>query len=303
MTLNIGTWNSSNAAVDTPAGQDQLVAWLERDNLDAAVLPEACNESGDPEQVAALRQRLGEMGYRLALMPYGDTDDRQDRHSLGMAVRESALSGEVEVVRLGGTEAERTLRVGRAALRCALHDPEHADGTEIIFYGVHLDDRRRQTRDGQQTALLSQAGSGERRTIIAGDFNATHGTGLSGYIFRMIGGLAHIIPAVEPGTPKPRLASLEGIVWPIRRFASLAQRLGGMASRSVMRRFEAAGFRDADSHHRATMRLGGFAIAQLDHIIVSGGLVAVAEPRSDTPGREHLQLAASVEVVPTWRVL
>jgi|GEM_PF-1380789 len=305
MTLNIGTWNG-DGQIDAPKGSDALVAWLQEDNLDAVALQHCLPHVFTPEY-EGLRRRLGSLGYRLELAAYGDTDGRKDQYSLGLVGREDKLVGDVKHVRLGKDEEERMRWAGRAALHCVLRDqaqpPEGAESTEVDVFAIHLDDRSEETRLGQQQSLLV-AMDASRRTVIAGDRNATYGTSIHDEAFRILGWALSWVRPAEPGTPVPSKYSLAWLRWAPHRVASVFQRLREMSSGVVMDVFTRNGFRDADPDHRPTMyrplRSHGIALAQVDGVLVSAGLEATAERRPRVARGRHARVAAHVTAVPFW---
>jgi len=306
MTLNIGTWNS-DGQIGTAEGTEALATWLREDQLDAVVL-QHCLPNELTQEYVDLRARLGSMGYRLALFPYGDTDGRLDWYNLGMAVSEDRLIGDIALQRLGKDEDERAAGMGRAALRCALRDQilRHDGSVEDItveVHGIHFDDRSEETRLGQQESLLRSMDA-SLRPIVAGDRNATYGTGVTDEGFRILGRIFGGVRPADPGRPVPPKYSLAWLRWAPHRLASVFQRLREMSSGVVMDTFTLNGFRDADSDHRTTMYrpIGTFGVptAQVDGVLVGDGLEATAERRPRVSNGRHSRVVAHITALPLW---
>ena len=92
--------------------------------------------------------------------------------------------------------------------------------------------------------------SAEQPTILAGDYNAMHRKGCVAHILG-----SQVVRTVAARVPQPRIRSL-------------GPRLSDMATGTTMRRFEDAGFKDADPYHQPTIK-SRMPIAQIDHVLVS----------------------------------
>jgi len=323
MPYNIGDWNAQDR-LDTDEASDALVAWLQTDNLDAAVITQAVKDNGNTQKLDALKDRLRGIGYHMHIAAYQDTDDRPDKHGLAMVVRLDKLVDGIDGIQelhLGAHPDQRKKNLGRVALHAVLGDPVTDPATHINLFGIHLDDRLEANRLSQQASLLQVIhGLNHERVVIAGDMNAMHPQGLKAAAFRASGFAVSRFAPAEPGREPQKIMSRQGIEWVGRRIVSLLQRLGQMASSAVMPQFEHEHFRDLDEQHRNTMYFGPFMlrrlhlgflslgqigidaipVAQLEHILVGEGLegtVQVQEPLVSGSKRlngSHRRLVATV---------
>jgi endonuclease/exonuclease/phosphatase family metal-dependent hydrolase len=229
-------WNLRDGLGD-PERRDGIVRTVLENPPTVAIFPEAFRE-GTANNTADFIDPLIKAGYTALRTPYHDDDGRKDRHDLLGIVRTERLAADPSVVRL----------VGRNALRIPLKDDK--TGKTINFIGVHLDDRKEETRQAQVTELLRT----EDTDIIAGDFNSMHGRDLRPSMLRLARPIAKLLPATDPN-PDIKPKKLE-------RIGSLAERVTGMANGGVMRTVIEAGFEDADPSHPGTK--GPF---NLDHIM------------------------------------
>ncbi len=203
---------------------------------DVIIMPEAASEKHGVEN--ATEQTFSNAGYRLYFVRYGDDDGRADRHYLAMAVK-AELDDRVRVnsVRLAG----------RAALALTT-----IRGEKIL--GVHFDDRGETRRQAQAKDAIANVG---RTALIAGDFNATDGKGLSSAILRLTEPFVRNVETDYIERPFNR-TTLENI-----------QAAGQMASGGTIRLFTENGFQDADPARIPTVRRGPIKL-QLDHMQYRG---------------------------------
>lgn len=250
--LDIIAWNLRDG-INNPNIQDVILAC----QADVAIFPEARAE--DESLAAETTINFHNAGYEIFDKNYNDDDGRRDRHGL-VLIAKPELVHEAHTVRLAG----------RNAIHLTL-----VQGTHLM--GVHLDDRGELRRRDQADIAIRTLGD---TAVIAGDFNAMHGSDGIARLLRRVGPFADKLPARDPvrGEKTPK----------IQRLGSLAQRLVSMAIGTTLSDFESAGFRDASEDHMPTMRKGPMAV-QLDHILFRGsvGVEAPTEVRDGNGLSDH----------------
>ena len=238
-------WNVKDGLAD-PKRAEQISRLIQAQQPLFVVISEAAPASSQlcPDVVEALGNAIG----GVAVVEYGDADERKDTHCLVTAAHGSL--GSPTEIRAGG----------RSALRY-----KSPDGT--VFVGYHgLDRIRGGSSTDHTTARVHQAREilesiGDASALVAGDLNEMYSPDAIAQRIRYASILTRLLPYGEPGEPHSKLA----------RLGSLGTRLGAMARGEALRLYEEAGFLDADPAHEPTMRMWRIGV-QLDHIVYRGRL-------------------------------
>lgn len=269
--MEVLSWNLQQGKTDGLNNPEIRQAIFDHEPA-VAVFPEALPENGLQEETA---RAVANAGYDLSWTNYDDNDGRGDRHALAVIVKPELLV------------AATTMRaVGRTSLLLQLTG-------DTSFLGVHLDDRSEVRRSLQAERLVlinrrrdPRAAALQPSAIVAGDLNAMHRKGGWAPVLRAVEPLAYLLPSKNPDEKYTKL----------ERLGSKSQRLTAMADGSTMDVFAAAGFTDADPHHRITMKQGPIG-AQLDHIMYRGNVAVVDSTVVETMGdlSDHSLIHATLQ--------
>ena len=267
MSIEIATWNLRDGFSD-PNRMDGIVQTLIDAHPTVAILPEAYRE-GHESHLPAITELFSQAGYTAIHGLYNDHDGRLDRHGIMGVVKTESLRGDPQIIKT----------LGRSALHIPIKDSD--SGATMDVYGVHLDDRREETRQAYASGLLKlMRRSSADISVAGGDFNAMHRKSWRSRILRALRPIAKRLPTIEP-RPDFKYPKL-------KRLGSLVSRLTGMANGGTMQKFTTAGFRDTHPNQPAT--IGSF---NLDHIVFKGNVTAVGNPVQKTNKSDHRLLTAS----------
>lgn len=268
----IALWNGGRVFSSNPKRYKAFVKGVHEIDADILVIPEALNSDKsdiDPQ----FEDTLGYMGE--ATIPY---DDDPTTHPDGeqwlrvlmgrkrydaMGARVSSPDGvEANKIRLGTRNALR-LRVGRTA----------------VVYAGHKHDKNNKLRARMTEALIDDYYDPAEPTALVFDENSMHSGARATTLRRTTSLIRHS---------------------PIPRVNSLSSRLYEMTDDEPLQMLELAGFRDADPASRPTNYLkvvGSLVvpIAQLDHLMVNGGLEVSGFAVHHIPGSDqHWPISATL---------
>ena len=275
MALRVAAWNVEGRLERRPGESHgsplRILTGIERLNADLIVLPEAYFRSVDP----IVEQRLQQWGYVWEDIAYNDNATRTTGPYLRIITRLPLAN--IHTVRFGNMRSLLCLRVVDPASQC-----------QVRIIAVHLDGRSEKRRMRQVEDLITHVACEPLRTIVLGDFNAVWP---EGYAKVLTSGFAR---AVIRSMPTKRLRSA------CRRFTDMA--LGT----TLMTLTQATDLRDVDRLHvptaiprtRYTPLLRHVRLAQLDHILLTPGLVATDFDIAEASGSGHRAISATVHVRP-----
>ena len=243
--IKIASWNIEGRLSDTgdvgrgtPAHILNSIA-----KLDADVLLLAEAHSADSLDDLPAGKQLRDLGYQIHSVNYDDdTAERTDSYNkkLSLVFASRLPINKFQVIRLGDLRNALVAIVGG-----------------IRFIGIHLDDRREETRVRQMHDLVKTINKSDMPTIVMGDFNAMHG--------------GDLWPA--------RFLRLRPVRFLARfAFVHIAKRAVEMARGEAISYLENnTNLTDADSQHRPTTtpKVRGFGwlpsvrLIQIDHIFIS----------------------------------
>jgi hypothetical protein len=152
------------------------------------------------------------------------------------------------------------------------------------LYGVHNDDRSALARSEMTQAFLEdlahvahmlQAPIKDIAAVLAGDLNVMHATSAAA----RIAGSKLFTSAVQKVQNE--------------RIADFGMRSHEMADGSILKRMEAAGFRDAHPLRQATIRFAGLPLMQLDHHMTRGVNINNSK-RTRMRGSDHYALTSTI---------
>lgn len=256
---------------------DEYLQIIHKQDPDIVIFTEAYKEDSETS-ISFATDQLERQGYAVLSGAYDDSDGRQDKHGILLAVRRKLLNAG-ELPRLGRPG-------GRNFAECRI-----ADGSRTIhFIGMHMNDRSEAKRQAELDDLLLAVDAENVPTIIAGDLNTMHHTDARGKAFRKAR-LIHALvalkvwPKSEPkGVPEPNTFARKG---------SLYFRKHEMAGGKTLERLENAGFMDADSGHQPTYPADSPAM-QLDHIMLSPHFTVRTFTVLPAGSSDHLGIVATV---------
>lgn len=273
MALRVATWNVEGRLEGRTGGRrgspPHILAGIQRLDADLIVLPGAYRDHPDP----IVEERLLQWGYVCQDIAYRDNATKGRGLSLRIATRLPLAN--IHVVRFGNIRSLLCLRVV---------DPESLCQVRII--AVHLDERSEARRLRQVEDMITHVACEPLRTIVLGDFNAVWPEGYA---------------AVLGSEPVRRLAHRV----PGRQFRAACLRLVDMAAgTTLMRLANEAGLHEADRLHlptampktRLTDLFPDIRLVQLDHILLTPGLVATDFDIAERSGSRHRAVSATIHV-------
>lgn len=265
--MRLAAWNVARGLSNTeqeasPRRTQQIIDGIEQLDADVVILSEAYNQRGiEPDAAQHLTQTLG---YRALATPYEDSIAHQnepsdfEQHLMILTRQDGAL----QPVRLGG--------------RNALAHQVMVDASPVTILGSHFEDRQETLRLGMAEAVVDMIDDGATPVVLAGDLNAMHRQDWRAHVLR------HSLT---------RLAAQHA---PHPRIRSLGTRLTEMADGTTIDTLLAAGLEDSDYHRTATMKLGGAALVQLDHIMTSRGIHSHNFQVDNLRGSDHRAISADI---------
>ena len=270
--MKIASWNVEGRLSDTgDIGRGTPTHILNSiAKLDADVLLLAEAHSGDSLDDVPAGKQLRDLGYKIHSVNYDDdTATRTDSYNkqLSLVFASKLPIDKFQVIRLGD-------------LRSALV----ANVAGIRFVGIHLDDRREETRVKQMHDLVQIIKKSDMPTIVMGDFNAMHGGDLWPARFLRL-------------RPMRFLARFA--------FVHIAKRAVEMARGEAIKYLEDnTSLTDVDPRHRPTTtpKVRGFAwlpsvrLIQIDHIFVSPEIAINDFQISPDHGADHRAISANVTI-------
>lgn len=238
--LSIAAYNACGAFSDENrafvAAED-----MKRGQYGLVIISEAAeyDQKGDTRIPEEVYSRL-KNDYNVHLYDY---DDFGDLHANNRPRNSFMLLSKVAI------ESPTAPQTGiRRYIKTSVVDSEK-DNLDVL--GVHLCDRSENNRLRMVDAITTGSNLNSS-TIVAGDFNALHGSDLHARIYR-----AKVFRRAARTIPNQRI-----------RYA--AERLYEMGNGMTVQELTEAGLEDADTEHRSTMLLEGLAVlGQLDRIMYS----------------------------------
>lgn len=275
MALRVATWNVEGRLEGRPGegrgSPAHILSGVQRLNADLLVLPEAYSHTIDP----IVERRLRQWGYDWQDIAYNDHASKARGPYLRVVTRLPLAN--IHTVRFGNIRSLLCLRVVDPASQC-----------QVRIIAVHLDDRSEKRRLRQVEELITHVACEPLRTIVLGDFNAVWPEGYA----RLLGS-------------KPVRAMIRHL--PTRRLRSVCGRFSDMALGTTLTTLaERAELREADRLHvptatpktRYTARFPSIRLAQLDHILLTPGLVATDFDIAEDYGSGHRAISVTVHVRP-----
>ena len=275
MALRVAAWNVEGR-LERGTGEGRgspphILAGIQRLNADLIVLPEAYYATIDP----MVERRLRQWGYAWQDVTYNDSASKLKGPCLRVVTRLPLAN--IHTVRFGNIRSLLCLRVVDPASQC-----------QVRVIAVHLDDRSEKRRLRQVEDLITHVACEPLRTIILGDFNAVWADGYA----RILG-----------SGPVRSLARH----MPTKRLRQVCVRFTDMAAGTTLARLtDTASLREADRLHvptampktRLTNFIPSIRLAQLDHILLTPGLVATDFDIAEASGSGHRAISATVHVRP-----
>ncbi|MGB4767977.1 MAG: endonuclease/exonuclease/phosphatase family protein [Candidatus Saccharimonas sp.] len=160
--IRVVTWNAEGMFVEGTktrrATPHNAIATLKKLDADIVVVPEF-GRLEDLEQ--RIDNAIGSLGYEVILVPYDD-DSLSDNDASGMAVLSRIPVVQTRLHKFGGVRNAVELHVQLGA-------------RQVRIYGLHLDDKREETRMLQVKDLAqSIATHPQLPTLVLGDMNAMY---------------------------------------------------------------------------------------------------------------------------------
>lgn len=275
MALRVATWNVEGRLERRPGesrgSPSRILTGIERLGADLIVLPEAYFHTVDP----VVEKRMQQWGYSWQDIAYNDNASKMTGPYIRIATRLPLAN--IHTVRFGNIRSLLCLRVVDPASQC-----------QVRIIAVHLDERSEERRMRQVEDLITHVACEPLRTIVLGDFNAVWP---EGYAKVLASGLVRTVIRYVP---------LKRLRAACRRFSDMAR---GTALTTLA---QAADLREADRLHvptatprtRYTMLLRGIRLAQLDHILLTPGLVATDFDIAEGGGSGHRAISTTIHVRP-----
>jgi endonuclease/exonuclease/phosphatase family metal-dependent hydrolase len=279
MSIKIASWNVegrlSGYAEHGRGSAEQIINGIAELDADVVVLPEGYLE----EPAVGVDDRLSDLGYEWHDVGYGDKDRDWSQEYLGKMTYLRVLS------RIAIKDAQQVLWGDlRSLLTFTAADPETQ--AEARFFAIHLDDRNEALRLRQIEDIIPAVNEEPLPAVLLGDFNAMWPKGRA----QLFG--SKVMRFVAEHFPQP------GIRHTLTRLAEMA------TGSALTRLAEEAGLRDADPRHRATttpkMRdtpfMPSVRLAQIDHILVSGGIGVENYVVGKDRGSDHRAISADITI-------
>lgn len=257
MGIELATWNIAGGLNDERRSA-VILDEIEKIGADVLVINEVQRSSRELADLDVVRK----LGYTPFLVEYGDAEPHPSGEQY-LAVLSRLPDARCDLVRLG--------------TRNALRMPVTIEGERVDITGAHFDDRNDETRIVMAEAFIDGI-SPENPNIFAGDMNNMHADDvrarmLANGVFRWF---ASKIPD--------------------KRIRSLATRSSYMAEGGALAVLEDNGFSDADPRHQATMKLGGFAVLNLDHIMHDERIAIENFQVLDVKGSDHNAIRGTIKL-------
>jgi len=268
--LKIASWNVEGRLSDTgDVGRGTPAHIIDSiTKLDADILLLAEAHSADSLDDLPASKQLRDLGYELRNVPYDDD----------LATRENVYNKQLSLVFASRLPVDRFEIVKLGDLRNSLV----AVVNGVRFIGIHLDDRREETRIRQMHDLVKVIKKSDMPTVIMGDFNAMHGE--------------DIWPARFLRLKPVRLLSK-------LTFTTIAGRAIEMARGEAIKYLEDnTNLTDADPKHRPTTTpkvretpwLPSVRLIQIDHIFISPEILISNFTISPDYGADHRAISAEI---------
>jgi hypothetical protein len=222
-----------------------------------------------------VERRMQQWGYVWQDIAYNDNASKMTGPYLRVATRLPLAN--IHTVRFGNIRSLLCLRIVDPVSQC-----------QVRIIAVHLDERSEKRRMRQVEDLITHVACEPLRTIVLGDFNAVWP---EGYAKVLASGFVRTIIRYLP----------------MRRLRSVCRRFADMAHGTTLTALaRAADLREADRLHvptatprtRYTTLLRGIRLAQLDHILLTPGLVATDFDVAEGSGSGHRAISATIHVRP-----
>lgn len=279
MAIKIASWNvEGRLSGYTKTGRgsaEHILDGIEVLDADIVVLPEAFLEV----PADGVDDRLGEMGYQIYDVAYGDDDRDWSLEFMGKMPYLRVLS------RLAISQVQEVAWANaRRLLSMRITDPE--TGKEALLLPTHLDDRSEDLRLEQIDDAIAYIQKADAPTIMTGDFNA----------------MWHKKRARLFGSKFMRFVARH---IPHERIRNKAVQFTDMASGLTLGRLaQETGLRDTDENLRPTVTpkmraapyLPSIPLGQIDHVLVSGDIETKEYEVGADMGSDHRSVAVTVTV-------
>lgn len=216
---------------------------MKRGQYGLVIISEAAeyDQKGDTRIPEEVYSRL-KNDYNVHLYDY---DDFGDLHANNRPRNSFMLLSGVDVAIEPPTDPPTEIR---RYIKTSVIDNEK-DNLDVL--GVHLCDRSEDNRLRMVEAITANS-SLNSSTVVAGDFNALHGSDVRARLYRA------------------KTSYYAALATPNQRIRNAGEKLHEMGYGTTMQRLKEAGLEDADPEHHSTMLLGGLAVlGQLDRIMYS----------------------------------
>ncbi|MBL8121719.1 endonuclease/exonuclease/phosphatase family protein [Candidatus Saccharibacteria bacterium] len=266
--IKVATWNTLNSLGD-PERRSHAVSAINRTGADIVWLGEAAFKHDDQSQynLGVALNTFASEGYQALVTDVSRDPRHRNNHSNVMLSRDTATHPR---------QFQTGVRLGA-----------WSDVGGVAVVGVLLPDYSSTEREkGIQDVL---AVSHEGPMVIMGDFNAMYRHGWRPSVARRVAAISRALPG---GNIKNYYDSRG-----VERARGLIERLGDMASDTVMQLATEYGFTSADPAHAPTV--GNPPLFCIDHILVNSGLnVRIfnqVQPTSNRgPLSDHKMLTATI---------
>lgn len=284
MAIRIVSWNVEGrlgwVSAKGRGTPQQIVDRLLAQDADVIFLPEAYGQ----DVANGIDTQFIERGYQFYDVSYRDEGKS---NTAGGDNPHNRFLSRLPVVR------QELLRFGDVRTLQAIQVADPSTGQLICMLGIHFDDRTESQRLRQVEDVITYLGQQKTQVVLMGDFNAMYGDA-------KIAGLL-------------RSRALRLGAWLFHRYfiGTVLVRIADMAKGTTLSSLlKAVDLRTVNERHRATttpkMRrtswLPSIRLLEIDHILISSGLIAKSFTIDADGGSDHRLLSAVISVPDTLAI-